>query len=100
MANTASSEDSAAGLAHPAGHHFPNQSPEATQILHPDNAQQLLFAAANGYEAEVRSLLEGRARANIEAGNEDGDTPLLLAAQHGHERVLKILLIYKANIEA
>ncbi|KAF8846434.1 ankyrin [Acephala macrosclerotiorum] len=100
MANTASSEGSDASAACPAGHHSPDQSPEATQILHPDNARQLLFAAANGHEAEVRSLLEGRARANVEAENDGGDTPLLLAAENGHEGVLKALLDYKAKIEA
>jgi len=46
----------------------------------------------------VRLLLENKAK--IAAKGRDGNSPLHLAAEEGHEDVVELLLEYNANIEA
>lgn len=48
----------------------------------------LFWAARNGHKEVVRILLE-RSDINIEAVDEDGRTPLCVAAQREHEEVVK-----------
>src|SRR5438034_116131 len=64
-------------------------------FLYRCNVQQfgssaLLWAAERGQGKAARKLLEEEA--NIEAANDDGFTPLILAAANGHEEVVKLLL--------
>jgi len=60
----------------------------------------LLWAAENGYEAVVKSLLE-TGKAEIDAKDRDGWTPLQLASRNGHEAVVRLLLeTGKVDVEA
>lgn len=56
-----------------------------------DNRTPLSWAAANGYEATVKLLLE---TGKVEAGSKDNYnwTPISGAAQNGHEAIVKLLL--------
>ncbi|CAJ1371821.1 unnamed protein product [Effrenium voratum] len=52
--------------------------------------QALMLAAMKGHAAVCRSLLEKKAEVN--AVNEDGETPLMMAAAMGHTDVVSLLL--------
>lgn len=73
----------------------------------------LMLAAENGHASVATMLLRrlssadraaephkqigSRTRAMLEKQNEDGFTALMIAAQHGHDNMLKILLEYGAS---
>jgi ankyrin repeat protein len=58
----------------------------------------LLWAARHGQDATAQKFL--RARANIQATNNDDQAPLLLAVEKGHEQVVKMLLDEGADVNA
>lgn len=59
--------------------------------------EQLHAAAASGDEALAVALLHRRVP--VDARNEDGMTPLMVAAQHGHRRVATLLLDNFAQVD-
>ena len=63
-----------------------------------DRNALLFFAVKIGNKAVVKILLANGAQ--IEARDNNGDTPLLCAANYGHKDVVEILLKNKARIEA
>jgi len=79
-------------LAMCAGAHAQLSASDGTSLT-PDEA---LFAAS--YKEQVEGALQRGA--NIEARNEDGDTPLILAAEMNEAKAVQALLEHNANIEA
>jgi ankyrin repeat protein len=63
-----------------------------------DGRTPLSWAAALGYEAVAKLLLEKGAE--LESKDDDGQTPLLWAAARGHEAVVKLLLEKGAELES
>ena len=58
-----------------------------------DGRSAMHFAAANGQEATLRMLLaKGAGKIDADSGDKYGCTPLYLAAQNGHEVIVKLLL--------
>lgn len=55
------------------------------------------MAVRHGYEPTVRLLLDHGA--NIKGQNQQGDTPLLLAACYRHESTVRLLLDHGAKIK-
>lgn len=60
--------------------------------------KQLLEVAGSGDLERVQLLIESGA--DIEAKNEDGETPLILAAEIGHTETVTCLLDHGANVNA
>ena len=60
----------------------------------------IVLAVERGEEEAVLALLEGggRADATYERGGVSGTTLLMLAVEHGHERVVELLLRHGAEI--
>lgn len=67
---------------------------------HRDGCGLLSWAAAEGYLEAVQLFLDADENENIEAPNQYGSTPLILAAARGHVEVVRLLLKRGANIEA
>ncbi len=59
-------------------------------------SQRFLTAARNGAQEEARALL--KRGANIEARDKDGNTPLILAAEHGWDSIVQDLIDAGADI--
>ena len=66
------------------------RSPETDALFH---------AAAAGDADTVRELVASP-NVDINALDEDGNTPLMQAAREGHDQVVEALIIAKANINA
>ncbi len=59
--------------------------------------QELFFdAVKNGYEEEVKNYLQQGININIT--NDDGQTPLMIAAKNGKDTIVDILLTAKADV--
>ncbi|CAF1399925.1 unnamed protein product [Adineta steineri] len=58
----------------------------------------LCIAARNGYIAFVELLLKYHANVNSATKNNENKTPLMLAAEYGHEHVVQLLMNYNADI--
>ena len=56
--------------------------------------EDLWWAAEKGHEAAVQLLL-AIGKADVDAKNEDGQTPLWCAAGNGHEAVVQLLKLVK-----
>ena len=59
---------------------------------------QLLDAASIGNTSVVQRLISRRADVNIRDERNLGVTPLFLAAEKGHQEVVRLLLTKKANV--
>lgn len=71
------------------------------QIVRPDN---LFYAAAKGMTTQVLRLLRGDSERDIKKANVDkadklGMTPLMYAAQNGHNHIVDLLLAARADID-
>lgn len=80
-----------------------SQSPVglAEDLTVPDNldaTMQLLFLACHGDAAGVEALLRGGV--DVNSINLDGRTALHIASCEGHPDVVRVLLTWKANIDA
>lgn len=77
------------------------QSNKASLFVADVNGNTLFHAAAEYGTRDVIELYSGTTYAdtplNINAPNKDGDTPLILAARHGHMDVVNYLLSENAN---
>ncbi|EPS35974.1 hypothetical protein H072_10610 [Dactylellina haptotyla CBS 200.50] len=62
-------------------------------------SNSLLELARRGLEAEMVNLLNKQPSLNLEIKDEVGRTPLSIAADHGHEVVIKLLLGSGAKVE-
>ena len=58
----------------------------------------LCIAARNGYIAFVELLLKYQANINITTKNNENKTALMLAAEYGHENVVRLLISQKADV--
>ncbi|KAG9185014.1 hypothetical protein G6011_00005 [Alternaria panax] len=58
----------------------------------------LLWSARHGQEATARKSL--REKANIQATNDDGQAPLLLAVEKGHKQVIRLLVDKGTEVNA
>ncbi|HUG91475.1 MAG TPA: ankyrin repeat domain-containing protein [Planctomycetaceae bacterium] len=65
-----------------------------------DPREALLAAAVSGDLGQASEALEAGADVNSADSSRDWQTPLLLAARHGHAAVVELLLSRGANIEA
>lgn len=78
------------------------QSRKANLFVSDMNGNTLFHAAAENGAKDVIELYSGSTYAdtllNINAPNKDGDTPLILAARHGHLDVVNFLLSENANV--
>jgi len=83
-----------------------HNKPEASKIFfrYLDNADRAKFrheavmlSARLGYLAQLKSYSFG---ANLNATNEEGNTPLMLAAKHGNIETLKYLISKKVKLES
>jgi ankyrin repeat protein len=74
---------------------------ELTEYVHTDISRlspQLMHAIANGHLEKLKEL---QAKGfSIEATNSVRQTPLIIAAQYGHVKILDLLISMGANIEA
>jgi uncharacterized protein len=66
-------------------------------IVDPNGDALLFIAARSGYQASVDVLLA--AKANVNAKNRFGDTPIMAAALNGHLELVRKLRIQGADIE-
>ena len=55
-----------------------------------------MFAAADGSVSKVKELLS--AGADVNASDQDGETALMRAAEHGHSEIVKLLLEHGADV--
>jgi hypothetical protein len=63
--------------------------------------KSLLGASYAGHAERVEAMLEGGVHPNApEEANDAGQSPLMLAAAHGHEAVVGLLLEYGAKVDA
>ena len=67
--------------------------------LEEENKTILHSAAENNYPVECCNILI-KCGGNIECKDINGRSPLLIACEKGHEKLVKLLLSYSANIEA
>ncbi len=58
----------------------------------------LCIASRNGYIAFVELLLKYHANINLTTKNNENKTALMLAAEYGHEHVVKLLINHKADV--
>jgi ankyrin repeat protein len=58
----------------------------------------LCIASRNGYIAFVQLLLKYHANVNITTKNSENKTALMLAAEYGHEHVLRLLIHNNADV--
>jgi hypothetical protein len=74
---------------------------EQVRVLLPAERKQcgeaLRAAAANNREPAVKALLDGGC--DVNAKDKDGYTPLMMAAAKGHDDVVRLLLLRKANVD-
>ena len=58
----------------------------------------LCIASRNGFIAFVELLLKYQANINITTKNNENKTALMLAAEYGHENVVRLLIVQKADV--
>jgi ankyrin repeat protein len=58
----------------------------------------LCIASRNGFLSFVELLLKYHANVNIATKNNENKTALMLAAEYGHENVVKLLIDYNADV--
>ncbi len=63
------------------------------------DTEELFRAVRGGHADTVRSLL-ATSKADVNGRDENGNTPLILAAQNGHNEVIMALLAAKADVRA
>lgn len=59
----------------------------------------LCIAAQHGYSAFVTLLLKYQANINLKTKNNENKTALILAAEYGHEDVVKLLIQSNADVK-
>ncbi|WP_333023961.1 ankyrin repeat domain-containing protein [Wolbachia endosymbiont of Pentidionis agamae] len=73
---------------------------DITKLLEESMANQKLFKAAkNNNFLEVQKLIKEK-KADVNATNKDGDTPLHCAARNGHTEAVKVLIKNGADVNA
>ncbi|KAK3386051.1 ankyrin repeat-containing domain protein [Podospora didyma] len=66
----------------------------------PGGSTSLFWAALKGHREVVDLLIRRGAKGDVNQPNAKGLTPLMVAAQHGHHGVVRVLLSHGANIMA
>lgn len=72
-------------------------SPPAVTLGRPDNFKLIDAAGKGDYNAAMNALQNGT---SPDAVNNSGTPAIILAAQKGHSRLVKLLLDYKVNVNA
>lgn len=69
------------------------------QLTRNPDTEDLFRAVRGGHADTVRSLL-ATSKADVNGRDENGNTPLIVAAQNGHDDVVATLLAAKADVRA
>jgi ankyrin repeat protein len=69
------------------------------QLTRSADTDQLFLAVRSGKPETVRSLL-AIAKPDVNGRDDNGNTPLMVAAQNGHDEIASTLLAAKADVHA
>jgi hypothetical protein len=73
-------------------------SANANSLVDSIHMPLLCIASRNGYISFVELLLKYHAKINLTTKNNENKTALILAAEYGHEHVVKLLIDHSADV--